>query len=53
MSPSAASVIVIVPELVPEFVSKIRLWAPLDVIVASADPVHTLVSPVPFGNKAI
>ncbi len=51
--PLEPSVIVIVPELVPEFVSIIRLWAPLDVIVASAAPVPTLVSPVPFGIKAI
>ncbi len=53
--PSAPSVIVIVPEFVPEFVSKVKSYAPLDVIVAAADPVPTLSSPVPFGdnNKSI
>ena len=48
MFPLAASVIVIVPEFVPEFVSKTRLCAPLEVIVASAAPVPTTVSPVPL-----
>ena len=47
--PSAPSVIVIVPEFVPELVSNIKSCAPLDVIVAFADPVPTLVSPLPFG----
>ena len=53
MFPFAPSVIVIVPELVPEFVSKIKLCAPLDVIVASAAPVPNTVSPLPFGLIAI
>ena len=33
--------------------SKTRLCAPLEVIVASADPVPTTVSPVPFGAMLI
>ena len=49
MFPSAPSVIVIVPELVPEFVSNIKSCAPLDVRVAFAAPVPITVSPVPFG----
>jgi len=52
MFPFAPSVIVIVPELVPELVSNIKLCAPLDVRVAFAAPVPILVSPVPFGIKA-
>jgi hypothetical protein len=52
MFPLAPSVIVIVPEFVPELVSKTRLCAPLEVIVASADPVPTTISPVPFGAIA-
>ena len=44
--------IVILPELVPEFVSKTKSYAPLEVTVAAAAPVPTLVSPVPFGIKA-
>ena len=51
--PSAPSVIVIVPEFVPEFVSKIKSYAQLDVIVDAADPVPTTISPDPFGAKAI
>jgi len=47
--PLAASVIVIVPELVPEFVSKTRSCAPLVVKVAAAAPVPILTSPEPFG----
>ena len=43
---------VIVPEFVPEFVSKIKSYAPLDVIVDAADPVPTTISPDPFGAKA-
>ena len=46
--PFAPSVIVIVPELVPEFVSKIKSYAPLDVIVDAADHVPTTISPDPF-----
>ena len=53
ISPLAASVIVIVPELVPELVSKIKSCAPLEVIVAFAAPVPTTVSPVPFGLIAM
>ena len=53
MFPFAPSVIVIVPEFVPEFVSKTRLCAPLEVTVASAAPVPTTVSPVPFGLIAM
>ena len=49
MFPSAPSVIVIVPELVPEFVSKTKSCAPLVVKVAAAAPVPILVSPEPFG----
>ena len=41
--------IVIVPESVPEFVSKTRSCAPLVVKVAAAAPVPILVSPEPFG----
>ena len=52
MFPSAPSVIVILPEFVPEFVSKIKSYAPLDVIVDAADPVPTTISPDPFGDKA-
>ena len=44
---------VIVPEFVPELVSNIKLCAPLDVRVAFAAPVPILVSPVPFGIRAI
>ena len=50
--PFAPSVIVIFPEFVPEFVSKIKLYAPLDVIVEFADHVPTTISPDPFGDKA-
>ncbi len=50
--PFAPSVIVIFPEFVPEFVSKTKSYAPLDVIVEFADPVPTTISPVPFGDKA-
>ena len=50
--PLAPSVIVILPEFVPEFVSKIKSYAQLDVIVDAADPVPTTISPVPFGAKA-
>ena len=50
IAPFAPSVIVIVPEFVPEFVSKVKSYAPLVVIVAAADPVPTLSSPVPFGD---
>ena len=53
ISPLAASVIVIVPELVPELVSKIKSCAPLEVIVAFAAPVPKTVSPVPFGLIAM
>jgi len=49
IAPLAPSVIVIVPELVPEFVSKVKSYAPLEVRVAVAAPVPILVSPVPFG----
>ncbi len=49
ISPFAPSVIVIVPELVPEFVSKVKSCAPFDVSVAAAAPVPILVSPDPFG----
>ena len=52
IDPFAPSVIVIVPELVPELVSKIKSYAPLDVIVDAADPVPTTSSPDPFGAKA-
>ena len=52
IDPFAPSVIVILPELVPEFVSKTKSYAPLDVIVDAADPVPTTTSPVPFGDKA-
>ena len=52
MFPFAPSVIVIVPESVPELVSKTKSCAPLDVRVAAAAPVPILVSPVPFGIKA-
>ena len=52
IAPSAPSVILICPELVPEFVSKIKLYTPLDVIVGAADPVPTTISPDPFGAKA-
>ena len=45
IDPFAPSVIVILPELVPEFVSKIKSYAPLDVIVDAADPVPTTTSP--------
>ena len=41
------------PELVLEFVSKVKSCAPLDVIVAAAAPVPTLVSPDPFGIIAV
>ena len=47
--PFAPSVIVIVPELDPELVSKVRSYAPLEVTVAPAPPVPTTTSPVPFG----
>ena len=53
MFPFAPSVIVIVPELVPEFVSNIKSFVPLVVIVAAAAPVPNTVSPVPFGFMAI
>ena len=43
----------IVPEFVPLFVSKTKSYAPLEVRVAAAAPVPILVSPVPFGIKAI
>ena len=49
IAPFAPSVIVILPEFVPEFVSKTKSYAPLDVIVDAADPVPTTTSPVPFG----
>ena len=49
--PFAPSVIVIVPEFVPELVSKIKSYAPADVIVDAADPVPTTISPDPFGAK--
>ena len=49
MSPLDPSVIAIVPEFVPLFVSKIKSCAPLDVNVAFAAPVPILVSPDPFG----
>ena len=52
IDPFAPSVMVIVPEFVPEFVSKIKSYAPLDVIVDAADPVPTTISPDPFGDKA-
>ena len=52
IDPLEPSVIVIVPEFVPEFVSKIKSYAPLDVIVDAADPVPTTISPDPFGDKA-
>ena len=41
----AASVIVIVPEFVPEFVSNIKSWAPLVVKVAFPAPDPNTVSP--------
>ena len=40
------------PELVPEFVSKTKSCVPLVVIVAAADPVPTTTSPDPFGDIA-
>ena len=49
IAPLAPSVIVIVPEFVPPFVSKVKSYAPLEVKVAVAAPVPILVSPVPFG----
>ena len=49
MFPFEPSVIVILPELDPELVSKTKSCAPLVVKVAAADPVPILVSPVPFG----
>ena len=52
IAPFAPSVIVILPEFVPEFVSKTKSYAPLDVKVAAADPVPTLSSPVPFGDNS-
>jgi len=52
IAPFAPSVIVIVPEFVPEFVSKVKSYAPLVVIVAAADPVPTTTSPDPFGAIA-
>jgi hypothetical protein len=52
MLPLAPSTIVITPEFVPLLVSNIKLCAPLDVIVASAAPVPTTTSPVPFGDTA-
>jgi len=42
-------VIVILPEFVPPFVSKVKLYAPLEVRVAVAAPVPICTSPVPFG----
>ena len=53
ISPFAPSVIVTVPEFVPLFVSKTKSYAPLEVRVADAAPVPILVSPVPFGIRAI
>ena len=47
--PLAASVIVMLPEFVPPFVSKIKSCAPLEVSVAFAAPVPICISPVPFG----
>ena len=47
--PFAASVIVIVPEFEPEFVSKTKSCAPLVVSVAAAPPDPIIVSPDPFG----
>ena len=41
IAPFAPSVIVILPEFVPEFVSKTKSYAPLDVIVAAADRCHS------------
>ena len=52
IAPFAPSVIVILPEFVPEFVSKTKSYAPLDVIVDAADPVPTTISPDPFGARA-
>ena len=52
IAPLAPSVIVIVPEFVPPFVSKVKSYAPLEVRVAVAAPVPILVSPVPFGITA-
>ena len=45
IAPSAASVIVIAPEFVPEFVFKVKSYAPSEVTSAAAPPVPTL-SPV-------
>jgi len=45
IAPLAPSVIVIVPEFVPPFVSKVKSYAPLEVRVAVAAPVPILVSP--------
>ena len=42
IDPFEPSVIVILPEFVPEFVSKTKSYAPLDVKVAAADPVPIL-----------
>ena len=49
IAPLAPSVITIVPELVPLFVSSVKSCAPLEVIVAPPAPVPTTTSPVPLG----
>ena len=51
IAPLAASVIVIVPEFEPLFVSKIKSCAPLVVSVAFAPPEPITVSPDPFGLR--
>ena len=52
MFPLEPSVMVMLPEFVPELVSNIKSCAPLDVTVAFPDPVPTLISPDPFGIRA-
>ncbi len=49
--PSAPSVIVIVPESVPAFVSKTKSFAPEVVILPDADPLPITTSPVPLFVK--
>ena len=51
--PFAPSVIVIVPESVPEFVSKTKSFAPEVVILPDADPLPITTSPVPLFVKEI
>ena len=53
MFPFAASVIVMLEEFVPAFVSRTKSCAPELVIFPLADPLPITISPVPFGAKAI